>query len=135
MNRQRTAYDTMYALARHLLSQEHSVVLDSPCAWPRIVTEGMRIAASHGATYRYIECQIHDLDLLDTRLTNRPRLRSHRRSLSLPPPDLGNTPQDGQTLYKSWASRTHHPPTPHLQLNTQNPLPNLLREVDTYLTQ
>jgi predicted kinase len=75
----KTAYETMYGLGRHLLSQGHSVVLDSPCAWPRIVTEGMRTAASHSATYRYIECQIHDLNLLDTRLTSRPRLRSHRR--------------------------------------------------------
>ncbi|NUR96341.1 MAG: AAA family ATPase, partial [Kribbellaceae bacterium] len=81
----KAAYEVMYAEARHILAQGHSVVMDSPCFWPRILTEGMQIAEEHNATYKYIECQIHDLDLLDERLRHCPRLRTHRPSVDHPP--------------------------------------------------
>ena len=79
------AYETMYALARQMLGQGHPVIMDSPCFWPRILNEGVEIAKAHGARYRYIECQIRDLKLLDERLGRRPRLRSHRRGVHIPP--------------------------------------------------
>jgi predicted kinase len=129
----KAAYEVMYAEARHLLGQGHHVVMDSPCFWPRILTEGMRIARDHNATYRYIECQIHDLDLLDERLARRPHLRTHRRGVHHPPPDVGDEPADGESLFRDGMTRIQRPPTDYLQLDMHRPLPELLPKVDTYL--
>jgi predicted kinase len=129
----KAAYETMYALARHLLTQGHSVVLDSPCAWPRILNEGMAIAASQGAAYKYIECQITDLQLIDQRLRQRPRLRSHRPSLDDSPTDLGTGTVDGETLFRDWMTRAERPATNYLQLDMHRPLLEVLPEIDTYL--
>jgi predicted kinase len=129
----KASYEVMYAQARHVLTQGHPVIMDSPCFWPRIITEGMKIAHDHNAAYRFIECQIEDLQLLNTRLAQRPRLRTHRPSINQPPPDAGDTPEDGEPLFRTWMTRTQHPPTPYLQLNMHDPLPKVLPQVDTYL--
>lgn len=129
----RAAYEVMYAQARHVLAQGHPVVMDSPCFWPRILNEGMEIARQHNATYRYIECQIHDLELLDERLAQRPRLRTHRRGVNHPPVDLGDDPVDGEAFFRDWTTRVQRPSTNYLQLDMHRPLPDVLPEVDTYL--
>jgi predicted kinase len=129
----KAAYETMYALARHLLTQGHHVVMDSPCAWPRILTEGMAIAEEHGATYKYIECQVTDLQLLDARLRQRPRLRTHRPSLNDVPADAGAEPADGETMFREWMTRVERPPTGYLQLDMHRPLSDVIPEIDAYL--
>ena len=129
----KAAYEVMYAEARHILTQGHSVVMDSPCFWPRILTEGMEIAGQHNATYKYIECQIHDLNLLDERLRDRPRLRTHRRTVNQPPPDLGDELVNGEAFFRDWMDRVHRPSTDYLQLDMHRPLHEVLPQVDTYL--
>ncbi|NIK60870.1 AAA family ATPase [Kribbella shirazensis] len=131
----KAAYEVMYAQANHVLAQGHHVVMDSPCFWPRIVAEGLRIAKEHDATYSYIECQIQDLKLLDDRLRRRPRLRTHRRSLDQLPPDLGDDLVDGAPLFLEAMTRIERPPTDYLQLDMHRPLPELLPEIDAYLTR
>jgi predicted kinase len=130
----KAAYEVMYAQARHVLAQGHHVVMDSPCFWPRIVSEGLRIAKEHDAKYNYIECQIDDLKLLDDRLRRRPRLRTHRRSLDQLPPDLGDELEDGEPLFREWMTRVQRPPGNYLKLDMHRPLPELLPEIDAYLT-
>jgi len=127
------AYETMYALARQMLGQGHPVIMDSPCFWPRILNEGMEIARAHDARYRYIECQIHDLKLLDERLGRRPRLRSHRRGVDIPPVDLGDEPVDGEAFFRGSTDRVQRPSDNYLQLDMHRPLSELLPEVDVYL--
>lgn len=129
----RAAYETMYALARHLLAQGHSVVMDSPCFWPRILTEGMAIAAEHGATYKYIECQITDLKVLDDRLRQRPRLRSHRPAVNVAPADVGVEVVDGETMFRDSMTRIRRPSANYLQLDMHRPLLEVIPEIDAYL--
>jgi predicted kinase len=129
----KAAYEVMYALARHMLAQGHPVILDSPCFWPVIVNTGLEIASAHDAGYRYIECQISDRKLLDERLSRRPRLRTHRRGVDLPPVDLGDELVDGEALYRGWTDRIHRPPDNYLQLDMRRPLAEVLPEVDAYL--
>ncbi|MEU4198284.1 AAA family ATPase [Kribbella sp. NPDC026611] len=129
----KAAYEVMYATARHTLTQGHSVIMDSPCAWPRILTTGMEIARSHNATYKYIECQIQDLTLLDQRLATRPRLRTHRPRINIPPADAASEPVDGETLFRDWLTRIQRPATNYLQLDMHRPLAEVLPEVDIYL--
>jgi len=127
------AYEVMYALARQMLAQGHDVIMDSPCFWPRILNQGMEIARAHDASYRYIECQIHDLKLLDERLRRRPRLRTHRRGVDYPPVDLGDELVDGAALFRDSMDRVQRPSDDYLQLDMHGPLPEVLPEVDVYL--
>ncbi|MET9318157.1 AAA family ATPase [Kribbella sp. NPDC003505] len=129
----KAAYETMYGLARHLLTQGHHVVMDSPCFWPRIVTEGMSIAAAQGATYKYIECQVTDLQVVDERLRRRPRLRSHRPTLNDLPKDVAGDPVDGEALFREWMTRIERPATEYLALDMHRPLADLVPEIDAYL--
>lgn len=129
----KAAYEVMYALARQVLWQGHPVVMDSPCGWARIVNEGVEIATAHGASYRYIECQVRDLEVLDERLGQRPRLRTHRRSVDQPPVDLGDEPMDGAALFRVWMDRVERPSGSYLQLDMHRPLSEVLPEVDLYL--
>jgi predicted kinase len=127
------AYEVLYAVTRSLLGQGRSVVVDSPCFWPRILNEGMEIARSHDATYRYIECHVDDLKVVDERLARRPQLRSQRRGISIPPVDLGDQPDNGETLFREWRSHVQRPADNYLQLDMHRPLSDVLPEVDLYL--
>ena len=129
----KAAYEVMYAQARHVLAQGHPVVMDSPCFWPRILTEGMEIAREHDASYRYIECQVRDLKLVDERLRRRPRLRSHRRGVDYPPVDLGDNLVDGEAFFRDGMDRVQRPSDNYLQLDMHRPLSEVLPEVDAYL--
>lgn len=127
------AYEVLYAVTRSVLGQGRSVVVDSPCFWPRILNEGMEIARAHDATYKYIECHVDDLKLVEERLSQRPRLRSQRRGVSTPPVDLGDQPDDGEVLFREWLDRVQRPADNYLQLDMQRPLSDVLPEVDLYL--
>jgi predicted kinase len=129
----KAAYEVMYALARQTLGQGHHVIMDSPCFWPRILDEGMAIARAHDATYRYIECRIQDLKLLDERLSQRPRLRTHRRGVNHPPADLGDELVDGEAFFRDSIDRIQRPSGNYLQLDMHHPLSEVLPKVDTYL--
>jgi predicted kinase len=129
----KAAYEVMYAMARHVLSQGHPVIMDSPCFWPRILTEGIDIAREHEVPYRYIECQVRDLKLLDERLSQRPRLRSHRRGVDHPPVDLGDELVDGEAFFRDGMDRVQRPLDNYLQLDMHRPLAEVLPEVDVYL--
>lgn len=129
----KAAYEVMYAQARHVLAQGHPVIMDSPCFWPRIVTEGMEIARQHDASYRYIECQVRDLNVLDERLRQRRRLRSHRRGVDYPPVDLGDELVDGEAFFRDGMDRVQRPLDNYLQLDMHRPLSEVLPDVDVYL--
>ncbi|WP_327637544.1 ATP-binding protein [Kribbella sp. NBC_00482] len=131
--RSKAAYEVLFAMTRSVLGQGRSVVVDSPCFWPRIRDKGMETARSHDATYRYIECQVHDLKVVDERLARRPQLRSQRRGVSIPPVDLGDQPDDGETLFRSWLDRVERPADNYLLLDMHRPLSDVLPEVDSYL--
>jgi predicted kinase len=80
-------YEGSWALAESLLGQGISVILDSPCRFERIVSEGMAIAARQGAVYAFVECVLPDIDELRHRLRTRTRLRSQVVDVDIPPPD------------------------------------------------
>jgi predicted kinase len=129
----KAAYEVMYAQARHVLAQRYPVVMDSPCFWPRILTEGMEIAREHDAAYRYIECQVRDLKLVDERLRRRTRLRSHRRGVDVSPVDLGDEVVDGEAFFRDGMDRVQRPSDNYLQVDMHRALSAVLVEVDAYL--
>ena len=56
-----------------MLEQEHSVILDSPCLYEGMVEKGIDLCQKHGATYKYIECYLNDIEEINRRLQTRER--------------------------------------------------------------
>jgi predicted kinase len=81
----RASYQTLQVLAKSLLDQQHSVVLDSPCLYQDLLDAGLRVAEETGACYRYVECVVDDFSEIDRRLRGRTSLSSQRAALDAPP--------------------------------------------------
>jgi len=68
------AYEIVRELAADFLNDGHSVIRDSPCAWPAIEERGRALAARAGASWAMIETTCPG-PILDARLVQRtPRL-------------------------------------------------------------
>ncbi|KAK5635066.1 hypothetical protein RRF57_010778 [Xylaria bambusicola] len=82
------AYLLQRALARDVIKQGLSVIIDSTCNYDEVLKEGSALAAKYGCEYWYIECKVQDIDLLDQRLRKRDPMASQRTAVDspLPPP-------------------------------------------------
>ncbi len=130
------SYETLYALARSLLNQGHSVVLDSPCFYQRILDEGLQMVTATGACYRYVECVVEDLAEISRRLRGRTPLRSQRRDLGAPPTDAPTSePLSTADLFREWNHLMKRPAHSYLQVDTTRPLATYLPEVLAFLTE
>ena len=69
------AYEALFGLARSILDQGRSVILDSPAYFMRIRDTGREIAKAQGIPYHIIEC-VAGRELVAARLASRERLRS-----------------------------------------------------------
>ncbi|PES62858.1 ATP-binding protein [Bacillus cereus] len=67
------SYDIEWELIDFLLEQEHSVILDSPCLYEGMVKKGIDLCQKHGATYKYIECYLNNIEEINRRLPTRER--------------------------------------------------------------
>jgi predicted kinase len=114
------AYEVGYSLARSILTNGLSVVIDSPANFTRIRDEGRCIAAATGAAYRIIEC-VAPSEVSETRITGREALHSlHPRTL------------EGQDLTYSRPG-TSALSEPHLRLDTTRPFDDCLYDALEYI--
>lgn len=111
------AYEAFFDLARDLLRQGHSVILDSPAFFPSIPQSGQSLAIEADAAYRIIECTCGDPARVASRLHSRPRLVSQPAGPSDPSARPGTAPL------------TH----PRLTVDTSRPLDQCLAEALAYL--
>jgi predicted kinase len=75
------AYEAYFALARSLVAQGRSVILDSPVYWPSIVENWEALAAAAGSPLLMVECVCPDRDELARRVRDRDALESQPREL------------------------------------------------------
>lgn len=130
----RASYETLYALARAILGQRRSVIIDSPCFYQRILDEGLPLATDAGARYCYLECSVPDLAESARRLRERAPRRSQRRDLYTPPPDAPAAARPtGDALFETWRGQMKRPPTPYLRIDTGQPLAASLPRILAYL--
>lgn len=78
----RVAYDLDWALVEFHLSLGRNVILDSPCLYGVMIDRGLAMTANSGATYRYVECLVDDVDEINRRLRERERKLSQIGSVS-----------------------------------------------------
>lgn len=115
------AYDIDWALVEFHLALGRNIILDSPCLYDVMIDRGLAIAANNGATYRYIECLIDDIDEINRRLRERDRKLSQISSVS---------PEDfQQTVAASKKPLFMHTIT----IDTNRPLETYLPDVIAYL--
>ena len=73
------AYEVYFDLARHVIAQGQSVILDNPVFWPRVEQNWKRLADDAGSPHTMIECACPDRDELVRRLATRDALESQPR--------------------------------------------------------
>jgi predicted kinase len=80
-------YNLQWTLAEDVIKQGRTVIIDSTCNYEETLTQGTALAERYGYEYKYVECKVNDIDLLDQRLHSRVSLRSQRKGVNTPPPD------------------------------------------------
>lgn len=105
-------YALDWILAEDMIKQGRSVVIiDTPCNYNEILERGLALALRYGFEYRYVECRVDDLDLLDQRLRERVPLRCQVTGVHNPPPDVGSASgvEDSMALFKRWIDQPCRP--------------------------
>ena len=128
------AYAVAFGLAGDLLAAGRDVILDSPCYYDRLLTDGQALAAAAGARYRYVECVLADLGLLAARLRHRRALASQCRDLDDGPVAAGDEQAGaGPDLFRTWAAGMHRPPSGWLRVDTSRPVAECTQAVLRFL--
>ncbi len=127
------SYMVLDALARHLLQQAHSVIFDSPCLYDELLMRGQQLAKEAGATYRYVECVVTDLDELDRRLRTRQRLPSQLAGVRVPPTAGSGKTETGDHAFREWMANMKRPAVPYLVLDTSRALEVCSNEALAYI--
>ena len=99
------AYRLDWTLAEDMIKQGRSVIIDSVCNYNELINDGIALARKYGYDYKYIECKVGDIDLLDRRLQTRTSLRSQRTGVNRPPAGASGTShsaEDSHALFKKW---------------------------------
>jgi predicted kinase len=128
------SYRVVVSLADDLLAQGHGVVIDSPCLYDELLWSGQQLADRHRAAYRYIECVVGDVALLDQRLRARTPMRSQRPSVDDPPCDVpGVAGADGAAQFRAWSAGMKRPRVGYLRLDTARALHICVEEALAFL--
>lgn len=104
------SYEAIWDLARSLLLQGHSVIVDSPAYWPIIEERGQGLAREMGVAYFMIETRCADAAEIERRLATREALPTNPR------------------LRQDWlaAPGTRDPSRQRLTLDTLKPVDSLV---------
>ena len=111
------AYEALFDLARSLLEQGHSIILDSPAYFTRVRENGIRVAGEFGARYHIIEC-VAERELVVSRLSARERMLSQPDQ-----PIIATYARDGAAPLSE----------PHLTIDMTRPLDECTREALDYV--
>ncbi len=112
------AYEVYFDLARSLIEQHRSVILDNPVFWPRVEEKWLALTVAAGSPPTLIECICMDRDELVRRLATREVRESHLRE----PLALDRHPGAAPTSFQ-----------PRLTLDTTRPLADLVAEAVRYV--
>ena len=119
----KVSYSIEWALVDSLLSEGHSVVLDSPCVYAQMLEKGLNLSKKHGVKYKYVECYLNDLNEINKRLTTRKKMPSQIQQV------LANDP------FELWVNNSKRPSDiRYLVVDSVQPVEDYLDEVMSYLT-
>ncbi|MGP4072909.1 AAA family ATPase [Piscibacillus sp. B03] len=70
------SYNIDWSIIEFQLSQGISVIFDSPCLYDEMIEKGTMLAKKYNAKYKYVECYLDDIDVINSRLKDRENLIS-----------------------------------------------------------
>jgi predicted kinase len=131
----RGSYQTAHAIAKSLLGQGLSVILDSPCYYQALLDNGMRLAEEVGGHYRYIECVTEDFAEIRRRLRTREPLRSQCVDLDAAPGDDTRRAQfaSGEEMFRAWIRNMRRPAHSYLRVDTSRSVTDCMAEIVAFL--
>lgn len=112
------AYEAYFELARDLVRQRRSLILDNPVYWQTVERRWLEITALAGSRPFLIECFCPERAEIARRLAMRDARESQPRDAL----DLGKHPGSTPTTYQ-----------PRLALDTRRPLDELVREAADFV--
>jgi predicted kinase len=65
------SYQIDWSIIESILSQERSVIFDSPCLYQQMIKKGTDLAKKYHAAYKYVECYLDDFNEINNRLKKR----------------------------------------------------------------
>ena len=128
------SYIVLQAMGRHLVSQGHSVIFDSPCLYTEQLEFGMNLARETGIRYLYIECVTENLDEIDRRLKSRPNHRSQLTSVRDKPSAGSGKPVVNDQLFLDWMQNMKRPDD-YLALDTSQQIEEYTPIAINYVNQ
>ncbi|KAI1359869.1 P-loop containing nucleoside triphosphate hydrolase protein [Xylaria arbuscula] len=125
------AYLLQWAIARDVMKQGLSVIIDSTCNYDEVLSEGSALAAQHGYEYWYIECKVQDIDLLDQRLRARNPMASQRTSVDMPPAAArsARVGVDSRALFMKWIDNPARPKDNVITVDSQKNSEDICNQV------
>jgi predicted kinase len=105
-------YSFQGILAEDMMKQGRNVIMDSTCNYNNVLNKGIALARQYDYDYRYVECRVKDVNLLDRRLRSRDPLRSQRTGVNRPPRDASgavHSEAEYLTLFKRWIENPSRP--------------------------
>lgn len=127
------SYEVIKSLSSRILGQSFSVIIDSPCLYTELLDHGIRTAAVAGASYRYVECVLADMNELERRLSARDPKPSQVKSLDQMFSHAGARPKVARELVEEWAVRMPRPDFEYLELDTTMPLDACVSKAMSYI--
>ncbi|PLT31755.1 AAA family ATPase [Peribacillus deserti] len=116
------SYTIEWALIDSHLSTGHSVILDSPCFYPEMVEKGVKLSEKHKAKYKYVECYLNDINVVQQRLKNRERVKSQIQQV------------ESEAAFFHWVENSKRPDThEYLVIDSRKPLDSYINDVITYI--
>ena len=131
------AYGLQWLLAEDLIKQGRSVIFDSTCNYQETLDRGSALAKKFDYDYKYVECRVNDVDLLDERLQTRVSLRSQRTGVNKPPADATEARhnEDYRVMFQKWIEKPVRPATGAILVDsTRGPekcVVNVLEQIET----
>lgn len=118
----KVSYDIDWSLVDFYLSQEQSVILDSPCFYTEMVEKGVRLSEKHKVEYKYIECYLNDSKEIKFRLANRDRMVSQIENIA------------SEEAFNEWVNNSKRPEGHEcLRVDSSMPIENNIDDVLNYL--
>ena len=115
------SYEVLFALTSDLLSQGHSVIIDSPAAYAAVPQRGLALADAASIPYYFAECDCPE-EVADRRVASRQRRASQVRD-----------PSHAAAVRADPRREPHRPAQGVLHLDTTEDLVNCTHQVLSYL--
>lgn len=75
------AYDLDRLLAEDMMKQGRNVILDSVCNYDEVLEKGAALAQKYGFEFKFVECRVEDVEVLDRRMRGRTPMGCQRRGV------------------------------------------------------